>query len=405
MIFLLLAFMLATFAIGTEKFIVVGLLPNIAEYFHVPLGQASQLVTYYVFGITISGPIFAFLLRKVDKKLSLMLLMIIFIVGNIMAFMAPTYEIILLGRVVASFTHAPFIGIANMLITELSSEKEKSSRVGLVFVGMTIANIIGVPLGTIIGHKYGWQATFQLITVIGGLTMLMLFFTLRKIKIQRVEKVIREDQPNFIEEFKLILQRPQIIFTFLITVTNFISLYFCLTYLTVTLTEVTGFSKQTAGYILSLFGIGSTLGTIIGGRMYNRKLSFNSSMPSNLYWAIFIISGMIASSLLFGFGAHDRIIASSCVFLFGFCTFFMVPFMQSRTIEKSIGLSSFASVLHVASFNLGSGIGSMIAGMLITGGAKLTTLPMLVIISGVFGLIFTNYSMKLERRHHREQLG
>lgn len=395
MIFLLLAFIIGTFAIGTEKFTIVGLIPNIADYFQISLGQASQLVTYYVFGITISGPIFAILLRNVNKKIALVSLMIAFVIGNFIIFIAPSYNIVLFGRIITSFAHAPFIGIASAVVTELSEEKKKSSRIGLVFIGMTIANIVSIPIGTIIGDRYGWQITFQILTAIGVLSLITLYFSLKDVKLpmkrQAVEKL------TLLEEIKQIYKRSSILLTFCITITNFISLYLCFTYLKVILMDVTGLSKEITGYSLSLFGIGSTAG-IIGAKLYNVKLSLFGRAPSNLYWPLIAIAMMICTAILLHSFSEIVFIALICVFLLGFCSFVMVPFMQSRTVEKSIGLSSFSSVLHVASFNLGSGIGSMIAGFLLNRGFSLIDIPLFALASGLFGIIATIYSMILDER-------
>jgi predicted MFS family arabinose efflux permease len=188
--------MLALFSIGTEKFIVIGLLPNIADYFNIPLGQASQLITYYVFGIAISSPFISLLLRNVNRKHSLVLLMLIFITGNTIAFLAQDYQLLLIGRVIASFTHAPFSGIASSFVSEISDEPKKAQRVAMIFTGLTIANIFGVPLGTIIGMKYGWQSTFQIISILGVITMLMLFISMKFLKINSSNSTKHIDAEN-----------------------------------------------------------------------------------------------------------------------------------------------------------------------------------------------------------------
>ena len=413
MFWLILPLILMTFAIGTEKYVIVGIISNIANDLNISLPDANLLITYYVFGISIMGPFWIVMLRKVNKLYSLLFLTATFVIGNAIAWYTSSYAMLLTARIVASFTHAPFIGIASIFLSEKFNHKAPK-YIAILYGGLTVANIIGVPLGTIIGQNYGWHATFGMISLLGVVSLPALYFLLRGAT-KSVDGNQESENKNTIklkDEFLIFFRKKEVIVTLLMSIFSFISLFITITYMSVVLMKIAGFSKQQLGYILSFLGIGMTLGTFCGGKFYRAKceklFSFlknkkESHWNSN-HFLILALFFMIVIEFGFAYLSYIKLFAVFGMFTFGFITFLMVPFTQTRIIEKAKDAPNLASTFNVASFNIGSGIGSLIAGSALRYGIGVESIPLVAIIPTFCVVLLAYYNVVLDRRSQNKEI-
>lgn len=259
----ILALAISAFAIGTTEFVIMGLLPNIAHDLAVSIPSAGLLVTGYAIGVAVGAPLIAALTSHMQRKLVLQLLMSIFILGNILCAVATNYSTLMIARIVTSFAHGSFFGIGAVVAQSLVSQEKRGGAIALMFSGLSLATILGVPFGTFIGQQFGWQMTFWVITGFGlialiGLTALV---------------------PNQ-GEFKSVglgheirvLKDPQVWIALLMTIISFGGVFVVFTYITPILEQIGGFSPHGITLVLLLFGVGSMLGNIIGGKLADRAL-------------------------------------------------------------------------------------------------------------------------------------
>ena len=411
MFWLILPLVLMTFAIGTEKYVIVGIISNIANDLSISLPDANLLITYYVFGISIMGPFWIIMLRKVNKLYSLLFLTTTFIIGNAIAWYTSSYAMLLTARIIASFTHAPFIGIASIFLSEKFNHKAPK-YIAILYGGLTVANIVGVPFGTIVGQNYGWRTTFGMIALLGIVSLPALYFLLRNSTkaVDENQNLKNQNKTKLKDEFLIFFRKKEVISTLLMSVFSFISLFITITYMSIVLMKVVGFSKQQLGYILSFLGIGMTLGTFCGGKFYRAKceklfLFFKNKKES--YWnanhfLILALCFMIATEFGFAYLSYIKLFTVFGMFTFGFITFLMVPFTQTRIIEKAHDAPNLASTFNVASFNIGSGIGSLIAGSALRYGIEVEKITLIAMIPTFCVVLLAYYNVVLDRRSQNE---
>jgi DHA1 family inner membrane transport protein len=414
MFWLILPLVLMTFAIGTEKYVIVGIISNIANDLNISLPDANLLITYYVFGIAITGPLWIIVLRKVNKLYSLLFLTLTFTIGNAMAWYSSSYSTLLAGRIIASFTHAPFIGIASIFLSERFNTKA-SKLIATLFGGLTVANIVGVPMGTIIGQNYGWRTTFGMITMFGLISLPALYFLLKDL-IQPNKDIDNSTQntpkgAKLKDEFLIFFRKREVLATLLMSISSFASLFILITYMSVVLMKIAGFTKQELGYILSLLGIGMTLGSFVGGKFYKsrcEKLFYFFKNNKESHWnsnhfLILMLFAMIGVEYLFSFLSYIKIFAVFGMFFFGFVTFIMVPFTQTRIIEKAKDAPNLASTFNVASFNIGSGLGSLIAGTALGYGVGVEKMSLIAIVPTSIVVLLAYYNVILDRKNQKNK--
>jgi DHA1 family inner membrane transport protein len=414
MLWFILPLVLMTFAIGIEKYVIVGIISNIANDLNISLPNANLLITYYVFGIAITGPLWIVILRKVNKLYSLLFLTTTFIIGNALAYYAKDYPMLLLGRIISSFTHAPFIGISSIVLSEKFNNKA-SKLIAILYSGLTVANIVGVPIGTIIGQNYGWRATFGMISLIGIVSLPTLYFLLKNL-IKSTKNISSNEEKKIHaklkDEFLIFFRKREVIVTLLMSIFSFSSLFILITYISIILMKIAGFSKQELGYILSFLGVGMTLGAVAGGRFYHNKcerLFYFLKNKKESHWnsnhfLILTLFFMIGVEYLFSFLNHIKPFAIFGMFTFGFVTFLMVPFTQTRIIEKAKDAPNLASTFNVASFNIGSGFGSLIAGIALGYGVPVEKISLIAIIPTFCVVLLAYYNVALDRKSQKLNL-
>ncbi len=346
----LLALAIGAFGIGTTEFVIMGLLPEVAADFGVSIPTAGFLVTGYALGVVIGAPLMTVLGTKVSRKRMLMVLMGLFIVGNVLSAVAPVFGVMLAGRVVASLAHGAFFGIGSVVAADLVAPQKKAGAIAMMFTGLTVANVVGVPLGTFVGQSAGWRATFL---IVAGLGVLGLLGVAKLVPEQpRPEGVrLRHEIAAF--------RNVQVLLAMAMTVLGFGGVFAAITYITPMMTEVTGFADSSVTWLLVLFGLGMVGGNLIGGKFADRAL-----MPL-LYVSLGALSLVLA---LFTLTAHNTVTAAITIVLIGALGFATVPPLQKRVLDQAAGAPTLASAVNIGAFNLGNALAAWLGGMVIAAG-------------------------------------
>ncbi|MCP3726262.1 MFS transporter [Paraburkholderia sp. CNPSo 3272] len=376
----LLALAVAAFGIGTTEFVIMGLLPDVARDLSVSIPAAGMLVSAYALGVTIGAPIVAIAIANVPRKQALMRLIGIFIVGNLLCALAPNYSVLMAARIVTAFCHGAFFGIGSVVAAGLVAPNRRAQAIALMFTGLTLANVLGVPLGTALGQIAGWRTTFWAVTAIGILAAAALQVCLpAKIEMQKA---------SLVHEFG-VLKNPQVLMVLGMSVLASASLFAVFTYITPILEDVTGFSPHEVTFVLLLFGLGLTVGSTLGGKLADWKL-----MRSLLTFLAMIAVVLAAFSLTM----HNPIAAMATIFVWGILAFAIVPPLQILIVNRASDAPNLASTLNQGAFNLGNAGGAWIGGVAISAGAPLTALPWVGVVTAFAALGLTLVSAQLERR-------
>ncbi|WP_314612750.1 MFS transporter [Streptomyces stackebrandtii] len=376
----LLALAVGAFGIGTTEFVVMGLLPGIAADYGVSIPTAGLLVTGYALGVVVGAPLLTVLGGKVSRKRMLMLLMGLFVLGNTLSALAPSFGMMLAGRVIASLAHGSFFGIGSVVAAGLVAPDKKAGAIATMFTGLTVANFVGVPLGTYIGQAVGWRATFAGVAVLGVVGLLGI--------LRLVPDMPRPEGAHLRRELKA-FRNPQVLLAMAMTVLGFGGVFAAITYIAPMMTEVAGYSEGAVTWLLVLFGVGMFLGNLLGGRYADRAL-----MPL-LYAAL---GGLALVLALFTVAAHNKILAAIAILLVGALGFATVPPLQKRVLDQAHGAPTLASAVNIGAFNLGNALAAWLGGLVIAAGFGYTA-PNWVgaaLAAAALGLAF--WSAALERR-------
>ncbi|MDE1192696.1 MAG: MFS transporter [Arachidicoccus sp.] len=366
------------FGIGTTEFVIVGLLPTIAKDLSIPISQAGLLVTLYALGVAIGGPIFTALTGKIEHKKLLLLTMAVFIVGNSIAFFANNVKLLQLSRLITGTTHGVFFAYAVIIATNMSAENKRASAISLVFAGLMISTVIGVPLGTYIGSHHGWKMTFLAVVIWGIIGLIILNFSIPK-QPKPIETLQLKDLPK-------VLHNQSVLVVLLSNIFAYTGTFVLFTYLSPVLENITRFSLDTINFILLTFGMGVALGNIVGGKISNRK-------PSKTLVYLFLCHAVMLFILSFVLTSKPLVIIA--LLLFGFFAYSNVPALQLLVVklsEKKIpGSGGIASALNVSAFNIGAASGSFIGGLIADSTLTLKATPwiggLFVIVALVLGLL------------------
>ncbi|MFE7775584.1 MFS transporter [Streptomyces sp. NPDC057445] len=381
----LLALAIGAFGIGTTEFVIMGLLPEVADGFQVSIPVAGYLVTGYALGVVLGAPLMTVLGTKVTRKRMLMLLMGLFIAGNVLSAVAPVFGVMLAGRVVASLAHGAFFGIGSVVAADLVAPEKKAGAIAMMFTGLTVANVVGVPLGTLVGQSVGWRATFF---IVAGLGVLGLAGVARLVPEQpRPEGVrLRHELAAF--------RNVQVLLAMAMTVLGFGGVFAAITYITPMMTEITGFADSSVTWLLVLFGLGMVGGNLVGGKFADRAL-----MPM-----LFVSLGSLALVLgLFTLTAHNKIAAAITVFLVGGLGFATVPPLQKRVLDQASGAPTLASAVNIGAFNLGNALSAWLGGVVIAAGLGFTAPNWVGAILAASALGLAVLSAALERGSARRE--
>jgi len=355
----LIALFLAALAFGTAEFVIAGILPDVASGLGISIPVAGFLISGYAIGIAIGGPVLAVLTKKLTRKTLILLLGAVFTFGQVLCAIAPTFELLLAARVIVSVVHGTYFGIAAIVAVSLVPEDRRGFAVALILSGLTVSNILGVPAGTAIGNALGWRATFWAVGVLGLLATIATALFLPASAGQGATT------GSFMREFKA-LGRQQIISSLAIVVLVMIGQYSLFTYIAPLLHEVTMLDKDTVPWILLLFGVGSTIGVFIGGRLADWKL-----MPSLI--VIMLLQAAIYMAIYFA--SPYAIVMAVTVIAWGGVNFAFGSPVQSRVLAWAADAPNLASALIPTGFNIGIAIGAVLGAALLENGFGYRNLP------------------------------
>src|SRR5579864_2444012 len=376
----LLALAISAFAIGTTEFVIMGLLPQVAQDLAVSLPSAGLLVSGYALGVAVGAPLLAVVTSKMPRKVALQLLMVVFIVGNVLCAVAGNYTLLMIARVVTSFAHGSFFGIGAVVAASLVPQEKRASAIALMFTGLTLANVLGVPFGTLIGQEFGWRMAFWIVAGLGVLSL------------GGVAALVpnRHDSgPTGLGHEVRVLKEPQVWLALAMTVLGFGGVFVVFTYIAPILEQVSGFTPRGVTLILVIFGVGLTVGNTIGGKLADRAL-----MPSLMG----ILVALAVVMAIFAKTSHSQIAAAVTVFVWGIAAFATVPPLQMRVVEKATAAPNLASTLNIGAFNVGNAGGAWLGGLVIGHGYALDMLRWVAAAVAAVALLLTWIAARLGAR-------
>ncbi|MEU7485228.1 MFS transporter [Streptomyces sp. NPDC042319] len=382
----LLALAIGAFGIGTTEFVIMGLLPEVAADFGVSIPTAGFLTTGYALGVVVGAPLLAILGARVSRKRMLMLLMGLFVAGNLVSAVAPVFGVMLAGRVIASLAHGAFFGIGSIVAAGLVAPHKKAGAIAMMFTGLTVANVVGVPAGTFIGQSIGWRATFFIVAALGVLGLLGIAAL---VPADRREPAREAGSGTNLRRELAAFRNPQVLLAMAMTVLGFGGVFAAITYIAPMMTEAAGYADSSVTWLLVLFGVGMVIGNLIGGKFADRAL-----MPM-LYVALTALAVVLGT---FTFTAYDKVAAAVAIPLIGAFGFATVPPLQKRVLDQTADAPTLASAVNIGAFNLGNAIAAWLGGMVISAGFGVTAPNWVGALLAASALVLAFWSAALERR-------
>ncbi|WP_028552428.1 MFS transporter [Paenibacillus sp. UNC451MF] len=380
----LLALAISAFAIGTTEFISVGLLPLIAQDLQISITTSGLTVTLYALGVTFGAPILTSLTSSISRKTLLLWIMIVFITGNILAGAASGIGVLLAARVISAFAHGVFMSIGSTIAADLVPENRRASAISIMFSGLTVATVTGVPLGTFVGQQLGWRAAFIAIAAVGILALVA--------NIALVPSGLRKGIKTPFQEQLKIVTNGRLLLAFAITALGYGGTFVVFTYLSPLLHDITGFPEKTVALLLLLYGIAIAIGNVIGGKAANRK-------PVAALFYMFVLQFVILVVLTFT--APYKAAGLLTIFLMGLLAFMNVPGLQvyvvmlaERFAPKAIDV---ASAVNIAAFNAGIAIGAYLGGI-VADSIGLINTPWVGALMVLGAVVLTGWSRVLEKK-------
>lgn len=385
------ALTIAAYAIGTTEFVIVGLLPTVAGDLGITLPLAGLIVSVYALGVTFGAPILTALTGRVERKPLLLGLMVLFIAGNTLAALSPTYELLLVARVLSAFAHGVFFSVGATIAADLVPEDRRASAIAMMFMGLTVAIVTGVPLGTFIGQTFGWRATFWAVAALGVIALAGIAALLPG-KIAKASPASLLDQVRVLGSGRLLL-------VFAMTALGYGGTFVAFTYLATILEEITGFAASHVSLILILYGAAIAVGNLSGGRIAN------TNPVKALIW-LFLAQAIVL--VVFTFTAGATVPALVTLVVLGFLSFANVPGLQLYVVQLAQrhrpGAVDVASALNIAAFNLGIALGAWIGGLVVGSSLGLAATPWVGGIMVAGALVLTLWSGVLDSREKSAEL-
>ncbi|MFT4120716.1 MFS transporter [Bradyrhizobium sp.] len=377
-----LALTAGAFGIGTTEFIIMGLLLQVAADMHVTVPVAGLLISGYALGVFVGAPVLTLATRRMPRKTVLLALMAIFTLGNAACALAPNYELLMAARVLTSLAHGTFFGVGSVVATGLVAEDKRASAIATMFIGLTVATLLGVPFGAWFGLMLGWRAAFWAVTVIGIVAFAV-------VAVLVPGHVGEGDKPISLAEEVAVLGRPQVLLGLAMTVFGFAGLFVVFTYIQPILTRFTGFPEAAVSPVLLVFGVGLAIGNVAGGKLADRGLA--RALIGTLAALAIVLLGLAAVLSI-------KILAVALILLLGMAAFATVAPLQLRVLEAA-GPSgrTLASSLNIAAFNLGNALGAWAGGVAIERGLGLSALPLVAAGVTAVGLVLALWSLRLDR--------
>ncbi|SFU86437.1 MFS transporter [Pseudoduganella namucuonensis] len=349
----LLALTISAFAIGTTEFVIVGLLPTIAADLGVNLPSAGLLVSLYALGVAIGAPVLTALTGKLPRKTLLLGLMVLFTAGNLLAWMSPGYESLVMARVLTGLAHGVFFSIGSTIATSLVPKEKAASAIAIMFTGLTVALVTGVPLGTFIGQHLGWRATFLAVSALGVVAFIgsLLF----------VPSNIAHSKPASLTRQVKVLGQPRLLLVYAMTAVGYGGSFIAFTYLAPILQRIAGFSENAVGLVMLVYGVSVAVGNIWGGKLADRHGPIKALK--------IIFAGLAAVLMVLSFTAPHPWLVVATVLLWGAVAFGNVAGLQVYVVRQAEHYTpravDVASGLNIAAFNLGIAGGAWGGGVIV----------------------------------------
>ena len=346
----LLALTISAFAIGTTEFVIVGLVPTIADQLSISLPSAGLLVSIYALGVAIGAPVLTALTGKLPRKQLLLGLMVLFTLGNLLAWQAPGYATLVLARLMTGLAHGVFFSIGSTIATSLVPKEKAASAIAIMFGGLTVALVTGVPLGTFIGQHFGWRETFLAVSVLGVIALIASAIL--------VPNNIPSRAPASLREQVKVLTHPRLLMIYAVTALGYGGVFTAFTFLAPMMQNLAGFTPSAVSWILLGYGVSVAIGNIWGGKLADK----HGAVPA----LKFIFAALMVLLLIFQFTASMQYAALATVLVMGIFAFGNVPGLQVHVVQKAEQYTpsavDVASGLNIAAFNIGIALGSIIGG-------------------------------------------
>jgi predicted MFS family arabinose efflux permease len=379
------ALTLSAFAIGTTEFVIVGLIPNIAASLNVSVPSAGLLVSLYALGVAVGAPVLTALTGRLPRKHLLLGLMALFTAGNLLAWMAPGYEALMAARVLTGLAHGVFFSIGSTIATSLVPKEKAASAIALMFTGLTVALVTGVPLGTFIGQTLGWQSTFLAVSLLGVIAFVG--------SLLLVPSNIAGSKPSSLLTQLSVLKKPRLLLVYAMTALGYGGTFIAFTYLAPILQQVSGFSASSVSLVMLVYGVSVAAGNIWGGKLADRQ------GPIRALQIVFALLALVLFALTFT--ASNAWLALLTVLAWGAVAFGNVPGLQVYVVQRAQRNApeavDVASGLNIAAFNVGIAGGAWAGGLIVTKlGLMATPWIGALVVLGALGL--TTLAGRLDRR-------
>lgn len=381
------ALTIAAYAIGTTEFVIVGLLPTVAKDLAITLPLAGLIVSVYALGVTFGAPVMTALTGRLERKPLLLGLMVLFIAGNTLAAFSASYELLLVARVLTALAHGVFFSVGSTIAADLVPENRRASAIALMFMGLTVAIVTGVPLGTFIGQNFGWRATFAAVAGLGAVAFVGIALLLPG-KITKAPPASIMDQVRVLGSGRLLL-------VFGMTALGYGGTFVAFTYLATILETITGFAASQVSLILILYGAAIAAGNLTGGRLANAR-------PARALAWLFLAQALMLAA--FTVTAGHPVPALITLVLLGFLSFANVPGLQLYVVQLAKvhrpGAVDTASALNIAAFNLGIALGAWIGGLVVGSSLGLGATPLIggIMVAGALGLTLWSNALDKNRQ-------
>lgn len=384
--FPLLALAIGAFAIGTTEFSPMGFLPQIAENLNISIPTAGMLITAYALGVMLGAPIMTLWFGHFSRRKALILAMSIFTVGNILAAIAPNYWGLMGARILTSLNHGVFFGIGSIVATSVVAKDKQASAVAMMFMGLTIANIGGVPLATWVGQNIGWRMPFAAIVLLGIITMLALW--------KALPESTAGQRPNVKAELQVLTRKP-VVLALLTTVMSAGAMFTLYTYIAPTLHSITHASPSFITLMLVLIGIGFSIGNHLGGKFAD------VSLTKTLIGFLFLL---MAAMLFFPILAQTKVGAALALTVWGAAAFAVVPPLQMRVMSVAHEAPGLASSVNIGAFNLGNAVGAAAGGAVLSMGMSYAAVSITGAVLTALALLLVFVQMKMSEQTITKQL-
>lgn len=381
----LIALALSAFAIGTTEFVIVGLLPTMAQDLNVSIPSAGLLVSLYALGVAIGAPVLTALTSQWNRKHVLLSVMGLFVIGNLVAWQAPSFEALIIARILTGLAHGVFFSIGSTIATGLVAKEKGASAIAIMFTGLTVALVTGVPLGTYIGQVFGWEATFLTVSFLGLLAMIGSAIL--------VPNNLSQVKPTKISSQLQVLTHPRLLLVYAITAIGYGGTFVAFTYLAPILNEVSGFDSGSVALILLVYGVSVAIGNIWGGKMAD---NFGPIKALTI-----IFAGLAGILLMLNVTAYNPIAAVLTILIWGAFAFGNVPGLQVYVVKLAEKYTpnavDVASGLNIAAFNVGIAMGAWGGGNIVAEHGLMNT-PWVGAIVVLGALVLTRYSGMLDKK-------